>query len=92
MAHHGPPPYCAAAVGAPPGRGQRLAETAASLGLHFGVKFSNTLIVENRAGFLPASEKEVYLSGQPLHVLAVNLVRRFRRQFGDRIPVSFSAG
>ncbi|MGK2855728.1 MAG: glutamate synthase, partial [Thermoanaerobaculia bacterium] len=71
---------------------ERLAETAASLGLHFGVKFSNTLIVENRAGFLPASEKEVYLSGQPLHVLAVNLVRRFRRQFGDRIPISFSAG
>jgi putative selenate reductase len=71
---------------------ERLAATAASLGLHFGVKFSNTLIVENVAGFLPASEKEVYLSGQPLHVLAINLVRRFRRQFGDRIPISFSAG
>ncbi len=71
---------------------ERLAETASSLGLHFGVKFSNTLIVENVAGFLPASEKEVYLSGQPLHVLAINLVRRFRRQFGDRIPISFSAG
>jgi putative selenate reductase len=71
---------------------ERLAATAASLGLSFGVKFSNTLIVENRAGFLPASEKEVYLSGQPLHVLAINLVRRFRRQFGDGIPISFSAG
>jgi len=71
---------------------ERLAATAASLGLSFGVKFSNTLIVENRAGFLPSSEKEVYLSGQPLHVLAINLVRRFRRQFGDRIPISFSAG
>ena len=71
---------------------ERLAATASSLGLRFGVKFSNTLIVENTAGFLPASEKEVYLSGQPLHVLAINLVRRFRRHFGDRMPVSFSAG
>jgi putative selenate reductase len=71
---------------------ERLAATAAELGISFGVKFSNTLIVENRAGFLPATEKEVYLSGQPLHVLAINLVRRFRRHFGDRIPVSFSAG
>lgn len=71
---------------------ERLSTTAMSLGLGFGVKFSNTLIVENRAGFLPESEKEVYLSGAPLHVLAINLVRRFRRQFADRIPISFSAG
>ncbi|MBI2215157.1 MAG: glutamate synthase [Acidobacteria bacterium] len=71
---------------------ERLGETASWLGLHFGVKFSNTLIIENVAGFLPPSEREVYLSGQPLHVLAINLVRRFRRQFGDRIPISFSAG
>jgi len=71
---------------------ERLSETALSLGLGFGVKFSNTLIVENTAGFLPASEGEVYLSGAPLHVLAMSLVRRFRKQFGDRIPISFSAG
>ncbi|MCM2315130.1 MAG: glutamate synthase [Thermoanaerobaculia bacterium] len=71
---------------------EKLAGIAASLGLSFGVKFSNTLIVENTGGFLPSSEKEVYLSGQPLHVLAVSLVCRFRGQFGDRIPISFSAG
>ena len=34
----------------------------------------------------------MYLSGPPLHVLAMELVRRFRRVFGDRLPVSFSAG
>jgi putative selenate reductase len=71
---------------------ERLGETASSLGLGFGAKFSNTLIVENTAGFLPDSEKEVYLSGAPLHVLAIQLVNRFRQQFGDRFPVSFSAG
>ncbi|MEE8424902.1 MAG: hypothetical protein V3S11_03690, partial [Elusimicrobiota bacterium] len=75
------------------GFAERLSKKAAGLGLSYGVKFSNTLIVENRpGGFLPASEKERYLSGPPLHVLAMSLVRRFRKRFGDRIPVSFSAG
>ena len=34
----------------------------------------------------------MYLSGPPLHPLAIALVRRFRRTFGDRFPISFSAG
>jgi putative selenate reductase len=34
----------------------------------------------------------MYLSGPPLHVLATALVGRFRRHFGDRFPISFSAG
>ncbi len=70
----------------------RLGETAAELGLGFGVKFSNTMIVENTRGFLAPGVEEVYLSGQPLHVLAMHLVRRFRRVFGDRFPISFAAG
>ena len=71
---------------------QRLGVTAAQLGLGFGVKFSNTLIVENHRSFFPESEKEMYLSGPPLHVLATNLVDRFRDRFGDHYPISFSAG
>ncbi|MGB6642819.1 MAG: glutamate synthase, partial [Thermoanaerobaculia bacterium] len=71
---------------------ERLGRTAEQLGLSLGVKFSNTLIVENTHGFLPASEPEVYLSGPPLHVLAMHLVGRFRRTFGDRFPISFAAG
>jgi putative selenate reductase len=71
---------------------ERLARTAAELGQGFGVKFSNTLIVRNQREFFPASEQEMYLSGTPLHVLAMELVRRFRRVFGQRIPVSFAAG
>ena len=70
----------------------RLDATARSLGLGLGVKFSNTLIVENHRSFFPASERAMYLSGPPLHVLAMHLVRRLRRSFGDRFPVSFSAG
>ena len=71
---------------------ERLAETAAGLGLGLGAKFSNTLIVKNTRGFLAQEEAEVYLSGEPLHVLAVNLVSRFREAFGDRFPISFAAG
>ena len=70
----------------------RLGDQAQRLELGFGVKFSNTLIVENTGEFLPPEEKEVYLSGAPLHVLAMSLVGKFRACFGDRYPVSFSAG
>jgi putative selenate reductase len=69
-----------------------LGTVARETGRRLGVKFSNTLIVENRAGFLPETAEEVYLSGPPLHVLAIQLVRKFRKQFGDTYPVSFSAG
>ena len=70
----------------------RLAVTGRELGLGVGVKFSNTLLVENHRSFFPASEKAMYLSGPPLHVLALRLVQRWRRSFGDRFTVSFSAG
>jgi len=70
----------------------RLEALARTLGLPLGVKFSNTLIVENHRDFFPASERVMYLSGPPLHVLAMHLVRRFRATFGDRLPISFSAG
>jgi putative selenate reductase len=71
---------------------QRIGPEAEALGRGFGVKFSNTLVVENHKTFFPASERQMYLSGPPLHPLAIALVRRFRQTFGDRFPVSFSAG
>ena len=71
---------------------ERLGNTADSLGSGFGVKFNNTLIVENHREFFPSSEKEMYMSGPPLYVLAMNLVKEFRGIFGHRYPISFSAG
>ncbi len=71
---------------------ERLGSRAARRGLGFGVKFSNTLIVENHREFFPEGEREMYLSGPPLHVIAMNLVGRFRERFGARYPISFSAG
>lgn len=70
----------------------RLDGTAKSMGLDVGMKFSNTLIVENHRSVFPASEGAMYLSGPPLHILAMHLVRRVRHTFGDRFPISFSAG
>ena len=51
---------------------RRLEPAAAARGLHVGVKFSNTLEVHNTLGRLP--DQLMYLSGQPLHVVAVTLV------------------
>jgi putative selenate reductase len=71
---------------------ERLRLRARALGRSFAVKLTNTLVVENHSEFLPASEKLAYLSGPPLHVLAMHLVRRFRQAFGPSLPISFSAG
>jgi putative selenate reductase len=70
----------------------RLGAFAKARGRSFGVKFSNTLVVENHKSFFPASEPLMYLSGPPLHPLAISLVDRFRRTFGDRFPISFAGG
>jgi len=71
---------------------QRLRATARGLDLGLGVKFTNTLVVEHDGVFLPTSEQQKYLSGAPLHVLAMNLVGRLREHFGADVPISFSAG
>lgn len=71
---------------------ERLRLRARELGRSFGVKLTNTLVVENPGDFLPSAEKLAYLSGPPLHVLAMHLVRKFRHAFGHSLPISFSAG
>ncbi len=67
-----------------------LSAEAARLGLNFGVKLTNTLVVENAGDPLPGREQ--YLSGEPLHVLSLTLGLRLREELGPRLPVSFSAG
>ena len=69
---------------------RRLSEHAASRGRAFGVKMTNTLVVENHKTFF--GDKEMYLSGAPLHVLAMHCVDRFRAALGPSIPLSFSGG
>jgi putative selenate reductase len=69
---------------------RRLKRTADRLGKTVGVKFSNTLEVINKGKFF--SDEIMYLSGPPLHVLAMALVEDWRKVFGAEIPISFAAG
>jgi putative selenate reductase len=70
----------------------RLSRLAASRNLQLGAKFSNTLEVENHSSFFQPSEKIMYLSGAPLHVITLTLANEFRQALGAKFPISFSAG
>jgi putative selenate reductase len=70
----------------------RLCTLATERGLKFGAKFSNTLEVENHRAFFQPSEKIMYLSGAPLHVITLTLAGEFRKEIGAEFPISFSAG
>ncbi len=68
-------------------------------GKRFGIKLTNTLVVGNHRGFLP--DDPMYLSGAPLHVLAITLLGELNRALPGRLAVggqrgsvgvSFSAG
>jgi putative selenate reductase len=69
-----------------------LRTVAGQSGLHFGVKLSNTLEVENTRTVFNSAEKMSYLSGRPLHAITVNLARRLNDEFDSDLPMSFSAG
>jgi putative selenate reductase len=69
---------------------RELSGEAARRNLSFGVKLTNTLVVENAGDPLPGREQ--YLSGEPLHVLALTLGLKLREELGPNLPISFSAG
>lgn len=72
---------------------RRLRGVAERCGAGVGAKFTNTLVVANNPKFFPTqTEPYMYLSGQPLHVLAMNLMQRVREELGFEMGVSFSAG
>ena len=70
----------------------RLTRLAQSRGRRLGVKFSNTLEVENSRDFFTPDNEIQYLSGQPLHVLTLTLAEAFREAVGPEMPITFSAG
>jgi putative selenate reductase len=78
---------------------QELARFAGTEGRRFGVKLSNTLVVDNHRGHLP--DTPMYLSGQPLHVVTTTLLGKLNEALpgmlgltgvGGPVQVSFSAG
>ena len=64
----------------------RLAGEAAKRGRTVGAKFTNTLVVENHKSFFAADQKQMYLSGAPLHVLAVQRRGAVRRGHRGAVP------
>ena len=68
----------------------RLQNVARRHGRSLSVKFSNTLVVKNHKQVF--GDALMYMSGPPLHVLAMNLVAKFRERFTEPIPISFSGG
>ena len=69
---------------------KRLEEFARKHGKRVGAKFTNTLIVKNNQQVF--TDEVMYLSGPPLHVLAMNAMHRFRSEMGASFHISFSAG
>lgn len=71
-------------------------------GHRFGIKLTNTLVVNNHKQWMP--DKTMYLSGPPLHVLATAVLDRLatalpgrfmipgHQEHGGDVMVSFSAG
>jgi putative selenate reductase len=68
----------------------RLWRRAAALGKSLSVKFSNTLVVKNHRDMF--RDDLMYMSGPPLHVITMNLVKKFRECVREPVPVSFSGG
>ncbi|MBD3764512.1 MAG: RNase adaptor protein RapZ [Rhodobacterales bacterium] len=69
---------------------ERLEPLAQERGLQIGVKFSNTLELVNKEKYF--SDETMYMSGPPLHTIAVTLVEEWRKRVGNRFPITFAAG
>ncbi len=54
------------------------------------LKFTNTLVVKNHKQVF--TDDLMYMSGAPLHVLAMRLAQKFRDRLPEPIPMSFSGG
>ena len=69
---------------------ERLQKLADSKGLEFGLKLSNTFLVDTTRGELPGSE--MYMSGRSLFPLTIEMCSRISRQFGGKMRISFAGG
>lgn len=71
---------------------QNLQKTAEEMKLELGFKLSNTLECFNRMKYLPENEAKIYLSGNALHPIAVNLAANLQTKFEGDLQLSFSGG
>ena len=70
---------------------ENLSEAAVNKGVEFNLKLTNTLPCVNRST-LPKSEPQVYMSGRPLHPLAVNVAQLLSESMESVPDMSFCAG
>ena len=68
----------------------RLEKLAASSGVGFGVKLTNTLASISDGRILPGNEK--YMSGKALFPVSLEVARQIAEYFDGRLPISFSGG
>lgn len=71
---------------------ESLRSSAQKAGVELGLKLTNTLETKNTKKFLPESQPLHYMSGRPLHPLAVELSRLLAERFGFEVPISLSGG
>jgi putative selenate reductase len=69
---------------------EELKKFAKKFDLQFGLKLSNTLPVVNRKKVLPGDE--MYMSGNALLALTLNLADKLNREFNSSIPISYAGG
>lgn len=71
---------------------KNLQKTAAKNNLEFGLKLTNTLESVNNKDVFGSDVENMYMSGRALHPLSVNLAWLLQKDFGGKLPLSFSGG
>ncbi|MCL2851570.1 MAG: putative selenate reductase subunit YgfK [Defluviitaleaceae bacterium] len=67
-----------------------LQDFAADRGLDFGVKITNTFPVKIDNNELPG--EQMYMSGRALYPLSLSVARNLSKDFGGKLPISYSGG
>lgn len=71
---------------------ENLRTRAKEVGVDFSIKLTNTLESQNNKNIFDKSNEMMYMSGRPLHVLAINVARKLQKDFKCELDVTFSAG
>lgn len=69
---------------------QELRDYAAERGHRFGIKLTNTLVVQNVKQWMP--EDTMYLSGPPLHVISSSLLKKLAAALPGQLDIPGGAG
>lgn len=65
---------------------------AKEVGVDFSIKLTNTLESINHKKNFDKSNEMMYMSGRPLHALALNIGRKLQKEFNSELDLTFSAG